>query len=162
VGKTGYADAFGDAVGDIEGPTYDLAAGLLFSYPLGNRAAEARHRAALLSRRSAAEAITNLSQIVELDVRLAAAEVARASQQIAASAATRSLREEAVRAESERFRVGQSTGLLVAQAQRDLLESQIAEVQAVVAYREALIQLNLAEGTLLARRGLRLQVPEPR
>jgi outer membrane protein TolC len=69
---------------------------------------------------------------------------------------TRALREEALRAENERFRVGSSTTLLVAQAQRDLLESQIAEVEALTAYRLALIDLYVAEGTLTQRRGLNL------
>jgi outer membrane protein TolC len=42
----------------------------------------------------------------------------------------------------------------VAQAQRDLLVSQIAEVRAVIQYRIALIRLFLAEGSLLSRRGI--------
>lgn len=156
LGKTGFSDELADAFKDLDGPTFDLSAGLDFSYPLGNRAAEGRNRAALTSRRQAAASVENLQQLVRLDVRTAAVEVERAREQIAASAATRSLREEALRAEEERFRVGDSTSLLVAQAQRDLLESQIAEVDAVVAYRIALIELYLAEGTLLARRGLLL------
>jgi outer membrane protein TolC len=56
--------------------------------------------------------------------------------------------------------VGDSTCLLVAQAQRDLLESQIDEVDAVIAYRLALIQLYLAEGTLLGRRGFTVVAAE--
>jgi outer membrane protein TolC len=43
----------------------------------------------------------------------------------------------------------------VAQAQRDLLVSQIAEVEAIVNYRIALVRLYLAEGSLLERRGIR-------
>src|SRR5690606_17627143 len=154
--RTGYSDSFGEAFTELDGDTFDLAAGLDFAYPLGNRSARAADLAARTARRQAAEAIANLEQLIRLDVRIAATEVERAARQITASAATRSLREEALRAEEERFRVGESTSLLVAQAQRDLLESQIAEVNAVVAYRIALIQLHLAEGSLLARRGLLL------
>ena len=44
----------------------------------------------------------------------------------------------------------------MAQAQRDLLASQIAEVEAIVNYRTALVNLYLAEGSLLERRGVRL------
>lgn len=154
LGKTGFADSFGPAVRQLDGPTYDVTAGLEFSMWLGNRTAEARHDAALFSRRQAAEAVANIEQLARLDVRLAATEVERAREQIGASAATRHLREEALRAEEERFRVGDSTSLLVAQAQRDLLESQIAEVESVVEYRLALIELYLAEGSLLSRRGI--------
>lgn len=158
LGKTGYADSFSQAFRELDGDTFDAAAGVDLSVPLGNRVARAADRAAVLSRRQAAEAVANLEQLVRLDVRLAAAEAERARQQISASAVTRALREEALRAEEERFRVGTSTSLLVAQAQRDLLESQIAEVEAVVAYRVALIELYRSEGTLLERRGL--TVPE--
>jgi len=57
-------------------------------------------------------------------------------------------------AEQERFAVGSSTALQVAQAQRDLLNSQIAEIEAIVNYRIALVRLYLAEGSLLERRGI--------
>lgn len=154
LGKSGYADSFTDAFRDLDEDSYDLAAGLVFSTPIGNRAARARQRGALASRAQAVEAIANLEQLVAFDVRIAAAEVDRARRQITASAATRMLREEALRAENERFRVGRSTSILIAQAQRDLLESQIAEVDALVAYRVSVIALHLAEGTLIERRGL--------
>lgn len=154
LGKTGYADSFPDSFKNLDDDTFDLEAGLAFSYPLGNREAKARDLSAALSTRQASEAIANLEQLVRLDVRIALAEVDRARQQIAASGVTRALREEALRAENERFGVGESTSLLVAQAQRDLLESQIAEVDSLVAYRVALIRLYVAEGTLLERRGL--------
>lgn len=156
LGKSGYSDSFGRAFRDLDGDSFDIAAGVELSASLGNRTARALDLASSISRRQAAEAVTNLEQLVEVDVRIAAAEVERARQQITASSVTRALREEALRAENERFRVGSSTTLLVAQAQRDLLESQIAEVEALTAYRIALIDLYVAEGTLTQRRGLNL------
>lgn len=157
LGKTGYANELPKSFEQLDGPTFDFTAGLDFSYPIGNRVAEGLDRAAYMTRRQAAASVENLEQLIRRDVRIAAVEVERARQQITASAATRMLREEALRAEEERFRVGDSTSLLVAQAQRDLLESQIAEVDAIVAYRIALIELYLAEGSLLSRRGLLLE-----
>jgi outer membrane protein TolC len=56
--------------------------------------------------------------------------------------------------------VGASTALLVAQAQRDLLISSIAEVRAIINYRIALVRLYLAEGSLLERRGVSLPATE--
>lgn len=153
LGKTGFADTFNDSFRELDGETYDLAAGVRFSKFLGNDTAEARDQAAYATRRQSAAAIENLRQLIRLDIRLAATELERARQQISASRTTRTLQEEAVRAERERFEAGAGTALLVAQAQRDLLESRIAEVEAVVAYRLALIDLYLAEGTLLDRRG---------
>jgi outer membrane protein TolC len=156
LGKTGYADTFSGAFRELDGNTYDLLAGLRLSRALGNRAAEARHSAAKSTRQQAQEAVSNLLQLVRLDVRLAVNELERVRQQIGASAATRALQEETLAAEKERFDVGASTTLLVSQAQRDLLASQIAEVEAIVNYRIAMVNLFLSEGTLLERRGVRL------
>jgi outer membrane protein TolC len=154
LGKTGYADTFSESFGELDGSTYDLTAGIRLSRPLGNRTAKALDLAARTSRLQAEEAVSNLRQLVLLDVRLAANELERARQQIAASAVTRALQEETLVAEQERFEVGTSTTLLVSQAQRDLLVSQIAEVESIVNYRIALVNLFLAEGSLLERRGI--------
>ena len=59
-------------------------------------------------------------------------------------------------AETEKYRVGKSTSLLVAQAQRDLLSAQIAEIEAIANYEKAVIGLLKAEGTLLDWHGISL------
>lgn len=141
----------------LDGASYDFQSGLTLSHALGNRAAQARDLGARATRQQARQALANLQVLVELEVRLAATEVERARQQIAASAISRELRELAASSEAERFEVGTSTALLVAQAQRDLLAARIAEIEAIIDYRLALIQLYLAEGTLLERRGIILR-----
>jgi len=163
LGRTGFADTFSESFRELNGDTHDFTAGVRFSHFLGNRAGKARHLAARASRRQAAEALENLRQIVRLDVRIGINEVERARQQITATRATRELQEQTLLAEKERFDVGASTALLVAQAQRDLLASSIAEVKAVVNYRISLIELYLSEGSLLERRGVVLvtdQIPK--
>jgi outer membrane protein TolC len=154
LGKSGYAASFGDSVGRLGGPGYDVLAGVNFEYPPLNRGARARNEQALLTRQQAAEAVANLAQLVELDVRSAYIEVNRAREQVTATAATRKSQEETLRAETEKFQVGKSTTFLVARAQRDLLVGQIAEVQAVINYRKALVDLHRQEGSLLARQGI--------
>ncbi len=98
---------------------------------------------------------------VELDVRTAFIEVNRTREQISATAATRKFQAEKLRAETEKFRVGRSTSLLVAQVQRDLLFSQIAEVRGVANYLKALVELYRLEGSLLERRGISAPGREP-
>ena len=154
LGKSGYADSFGESFARLDDQDYDVLAGLRLEYPPGNRAAAARHSGAAYSREQALRALENLAQLVQVDVRSAYIEVDRAREQVTATAATRRLQEESLRAETEKFRVGKSTSFLVAQAQRDLLESQIGEVSAVVNYLKALIELHLQEGVLLERRGI--------
>ncbi len=158
LGKTGFADRFDDSFENLDGETYDFSAGIAFSRTLGNDTARALNRAAYATRAQSAAAIENLAQLVTLDVRLAANESQRAQRQIDASRETLRFQEQTVDAERQRLEAGVSTALLVAQAERDLLEAQIDRVRAVVAYRLALIDLYLAEGTLLDRRGMSVAV----
>ncbi|MEX2606799.1 MAG: TolC family protein [Kiritimatiellia bacterium] len=78
----------------------------------------------------------------------------RALAQTRASAETRRLREQTAQAERDRFDVGTSTSLLVAQAQRDVLESQINELESRIDYRIALVRLQEITGELLERYGV--------
>lgn len=152
LGATGYAASFGDSL-DV-GDGHDLAAGLTLRLPLGNSAARAAERRAVLSRRQAEISLENLAQLVEVDVRGAWIEAGRLREQVAATAATSRLQEEKLRAETEKFRVGKSTAFLVAQAQRDLLQAENEAVSAVAGLLKALVECYRLEGTLLERRGI--------
>jgi outer membrane protein len=153
LGKTGYADSFGRSVSDL-GEDNDVSVGLSFDYALGNRAAKARHRTAVLTQQQLDDSLRNVEDLVREDVELAYIEVKRARQQVDATATTRKFQEEKLRAEMARFRVGKSTALLVALAQRDLVASQVSEVAAITNYLKARTDLFLKEGSLLERRGL--------
>ncbi len=135
-----------------------LSAGLRFELPLGNKAAEARNERAAVSRRQAEEALRNLELLDEAEIRTAHIEALRAFRQIEATAVLQRLQAEKLRAETEKFRVGSSTAFLVAQAQRDLLNSQLSAVGATVGYLQALVRFYRSEGTLLDRRGI--EIPE--
>jgi outer membrane protein TolC len=161
LGKSGYANSFGESVRNLDQDSYDALAGVRFNYPVFNRDAKARHQRVQLNREQARKSLENLSQLVEVDVRSAYIEVNRAKQQIVASSATRKFNEENFRVESEKLRVGKSTSFLVAQAQRDLLASRIAEVRALANYLKALIDLYRQDGSLLARRGISAPGREP-
>lgn len=130
------------------------AGGLTLEMPLGNRAAKARHAAAGWSLDQAAAAMANMEQLVQVDVRSAYVDVEQAMAQVNAAEATRVLREKTFVIEQEKFRLGRSTTLLVAQAQRDLVASQISQAEAVVGVRKALTSLYRLEGTLLSHRGV--------
>jgi len=160
-GKTGYADTFNRATSNVDGDSYDVTFGLIFAYPPANQAARARYSRATISKQQLLRALENLIQLVQVDVRSAYIEVTRAREQITATAATRNLQEEKLRVETEKFRVGKSTSLLVAQAQRDLVASQIAEIQAFANYLKALVALYRLEGSLLSRRGVWAPGAEP-
>ncbi len=154
LGKTGYADTFSRASNRIDRDNYDAAWGLIFQDTALNRSARSRYNRAVLSKQQLRDALENLTQLVQVDVRTAYIEVTRTREQITATAATRAFQEEKLRAETEKFRVGKSTSLLVGQAQRDFVASQIAEIQAVANYLQALVTLYRLEGSLLYRRGI--------
>ncbi|MFO7535500.1 MAG: efflux RND transporter permease subunit [Kiritimatiellia bacterium] len=154
LGSTAYADSFGKAARDLDAGEPDYEIGLRFSFPPINREAKAVHRRAMLNREQADLSLKNLSDLVRIDVESAHIEVLRAREQIAATAITRQFQAEKLRVEQAKLSVGRSTGLLVAQAQQDLINSQVAEVESVVASLQALVRLFRLDGSLLERRGL--------
>ncbi len=161
LGRSGYATSFGDSVAGEEAKGYDVGAGLRLTYPLRNRAAGADYRRAVVSRLQADEAITNLCQLAQEDVRVAwvLAEGAKALE--VAARVTQRLQERKLEAERAKFKEGKSTSLLVAQAERDLLDSQLSTIRAVVATLTTRIDLYQKDGSLLARHGLAgLVIPE--
>jgi len=108
-GKSGYADSFENALGNMDEGNYDVTWGLAFEGSPMNRSARARYARAVAGKQQLSKAIINLSQLVQVDVRSAYIEVTRAQEQISATAATRNFQEEKLRAETEKFRVGKST-----------------------------------------------------
>ena len=161
LGRSGYADSFGGAFQGEIGNGYDFAVGFTGDWPVGRRQSAAQLERATLTREQLRLALDNLRLLVQSDVRSAHVEVLRCMAQRTATAATRRLQEEKLRAESEKYRIGKSTALLVAQAQRDLAQAQLDEVQAAAGCREALVQLYRLDGSLLLRRRLDTPGAEP-
>jgi outer membrane protein TolC len=154
LGKSGYAESFDGTFRDLGDDVFNIGAGVSFQYPLGMIAEKARYERSKLSSVQVEEALRNLTGLIELDVCTAYIEVNLARERIAATEASLRFQEEKLKAEMEKFRVGKSTALLVAQAQRDLLNSQIASAEAVVNYLKSLVNLYRLEGSLLERRGI--------
>jgi outer membrane protein TolC len=161
LGRSGYADSFGGAFQGESGNGYDFAVGFTGDWPLGRRQSAAQLERATLNREQLRLALDNLRLLVQSDVRTAHVEVLRWMAQRTATAATRRLQEEKFRAESEKYRIGKSTALLVAQTQRDLAQAQLDEVQAAAGCREALVLLYRLDGSLLLRRRLDAPGAEP-
>lgn len=157
LGKSGYADSLRQSFRESDGENYDFTAGVEFSQTIGRRAARGRDEIARATLEQAEEALANLRSLIRYDVLLAINELERAYKQVAASAVTRQFREQSLQAEMDRFEVGAATSIDVARAQRDLIQSRIDEIQARVAYYAAKIELYRADGSLLDRRGIRLE-----
>ncbi|MCU0610802.1 MAG: TolC family protein [Candidatus Eisenbacteria bacterium] len=154
LGRTTYSQSFEDAYPDLESPYHQVSGGVSFDFPVPNRAPSSELKRARLAREQQALAVANMERLAGLDVRTAYLEVLRARAQINATRTTRDLQDRKLAAEVEKFRVGRSTNFLVLQAQRDLTASRLNEVRAKVGYLTALVDLYVAEGTLLERRGI--------
>lgn len=156
LGLTGYDETVGTALGEIGGDYYSAGIGLSYRYPLGNEQARAANERAALSQRRATEAFRNLVSLVQYEIRTAFLAMTLARESIPATAATRLLQEQKLEVEKEKFRIGKTTTYAVSQAQRDLLESRIAEIETLIQYRRALIDLYVKEGSYLQRLGIKL------
>jgi len=160
LGRSSYADSFGDSW--HSGDTFnDLFAGISFDIPLRRKAERAQHTRAVLQRGQAAEALANIRQLVELEVRTAWVEVERARLKAGAAAVTRALDEEKLQAEWEKHRIDRSSAFQVARAQRDLARSRIAEVESLAEGRKALAELARLDGSLLDRRSILVPASAP-
>jgi outer membrane protein len=153
LGGTLYSSSFA-ATGN-HGNEATATVGVTYELPVGNRSARALYAKAQISAESARIALSNMEGLAQQEVRGAYIDALTAAESIAASTATRMLREKTLEVETEKFRVGRSTTLLVSQAQYDLVASRIAEIEAIVGYRKSLVNLYKLEGTLLERRGVK-------
>jgi outer membrane protein TolC len=161
LGKTSFANAFGNSLEVFSDPGYSAVAGVNFDLNPTNRSQLASYRASLLSRDQLEETFNNLIQTVELDVRTQYIEVERTRQQIDATRATRVAQEATLQVAQGKLAAGNGTSLDVAIAQRDLLSDQLSEVQAVTDHLKALVTLYRLEGSLLLRRGLHAPGEKP-
>lgn len=154
-----YTDSFSNSnSADVDGDVTAIAAGLNLEIPYGNREAKARQDRAQFSLEQSRLALQNMEQLVQVDVRSAYVDVKRMEEQINATRATRNARKKTLNIEQEKLRLGKSTAFLVSQAQRDMVVSEIAEVEAIIEYRKALLNLYRLDGSLLNRKGI--EVPE--
>jgi len=134
----GYVDAAGDAVG-IANPTWSVRLNL--TYPIMNRQAAAQSAQARLFKDQALISFQLLELQVAQQVRVAARAVETNSKRIATTRAARILQEQRLDAEEKKFAAGMSTNFLVTQAQRDLADARVAEIQAIADYSKSVVEL---------------------
>lgn len=154
LGTTSYAQSFSSAWPDYDSPYHAATTSLTLEIPSLNRSARVQYMRAKLAQKQQEIALQNMERLASVEIQAAYTEVLRTRQQIEATQQTRVLQEKKLNAELEKFRIGKSTNLLVLQAQRDFISSQLEEMRTMVAYLTALYKLYLAEGTLLERRGI--------
>lgn len=163
VSPSGVDATFADSASEVpDFENYAWSAGLLYSLPIGNRAAKARHATAAIEVEKSELALANLEQTIRVDVRNAVRNVESGIKRVRAAEASTVLQQKKLEAEQKKFENGMSTSFEVLTFQSDLANAQLAEIQARLDYMKSLADLERAQGTLLEARGLRLDAGEGR
>lgn len=128
----------------------DYGVGFQLTIPLRNRAAQAQMARDQLALRQQEIRRRQLEKNVEVDVDDAVVAMEQARARYRSAAEFRAFQERMLRAEQDRYELGASTTFFVIEAQRDLAEARSAEIAAMSAYTNALIQLDRATGRTLS------------
>jgi outer membrane protein len=141
---------YNDALGSLFGLNYPSWSALVnVTMPLGRGQAKANQARGRVQYEQAQTQVAQLELRVASDITNAAKTAQSAAQAVDAARSAQTLAEQALNAEQERFRVGLSTNFNVIQAQRDLASARNAELQAVLTYRKALVEMDrLSKGSL--------------
>ncbi|HTB20980.1 MAG TPA: TolC family protein [Bryobacteraceae bacterium] len=153
-----YVGGYGNLLGQIFGRDFpNYSAGLSLNIPFRNRVAQADYATDQLQLRQSQLLYQKEASQVRVDVKNAVIEVQQARARYENAVATRSLAQQTLEAEQNRFRFGESTIATVVQAQRDLAGDQSAEVQSMANYTHAKIAFDEAVGQTLEVNGISME-----
>jgi outer membrane protein len=150
VPPSAYVGGYGNMLRQIFGRDYpNYSAGFSLNIPFRNRVAQADYVADQLSLRQSQLQFQKAAAQIRVDVKNAVIGLRQARARYETAVATRSLAQQTLEAEQNRFRFGESTIAIVVQAERDLASDQSAEVQAMANYTHAKIAFDEAVGQTL-------------
>jgi outer membrane protein TolC len=152
MGLTGLGSDYGNSfTRNFSGDFYNYGAGLVFSYPLGNRSAISTYNRRKLEAKNAEIALERVRHQIILGVREAVRRVQTDFKRIETTRSARILAEKQLQSEQERLRVGLSTTRFVLDFQRDLATAQGNELRAIIDYNKSLSNLSRHKATTLDR-----------
>ena len=137
-----------------QSPDWGIA--LIYSYPIGNRAAKSNYAVAKINIEKSEIALQSVLQDVRVDVRRSARAVESGYERVVAARKNTELQTKKLEAEQKKFDNGMSTSFEVFTFQTDLRNAQLSLIQALLDYNKALADLERAKGTLLESKGLTL------
>jgi outer membrane protein TolC len=144
------AGGYGNILTEIFRRNYpNYSAGLSLNIPLRNRAAQADYVTSQLELRQNELNLEKTESQVKVDVQNARIGVQQARARYDAAARARTLQEQTLSGDQERYALGATTPYQVLQDQRDLADAVTTEVQALANYTHARIALDEALGTTL-------------
>ena len=135
--------------------------GLRFSFPVGNRTAEANLGRSLAEGRRIDTQRQQLEQQIESEVRNALQAVRSAEARLAAAASARNSSEQQYESELRRFQAGLSTVFLVLQRQTDLTAARGRELQAQTDLNKAIADFQRSTGSTLQVNNITVRTDTP-
>ncbi|MCB1123635.1 MAG: TolC family protein [Verrucomicrobiae bacterium] len=153
LGNTEFANSFKDG-NDTENDEQYAELGLNYSFSFGRRAEKARYLQDRLTEEQSNLALSNLKDTINREIRRAYIDCMTNLQSIEAVTATLELRRQALNTQKIKFEHGEATNNAIANAQRDLLESEINHTEAIVDYVLSRMRLHYLDGSLIERLGL--------
>jgi outer membrane protein TolC len=130
--------------------------GFSFTIPLSNKAADADHERALNEQRLSKSRLEVTAQQIALDVRNALTQVEMNRARIETAKTTRELANLKMQAEQDKFNLGTSTLRFVLEEQRNLAETETNELESVVNFTKALVDLDKAMGLILQKNSVEI------
>jgi outer membrane protein TolC len=146
-----FPGGYGDALSTLfnsQYPTWQVA--LNVSYPIGTSSADANIARARIQQNQVEAQLKQIELQIATDITNAATNVQSNVERVQAAQAAREFAQRTLEAEQSKFEVGMSTNYFVVQAQRDLATAQNNELQAVLAYRKSLVELERLQQTSLS------------
>ena len=134
----------------------DWGTGLEFRVPIGNRARAAAHERSQLERERTITEREDVRQMILLDVSEAVRDLASAEEAVLATKTARQAAEQSLRDQQANFDAGAALVKDLLDAQRDLADAKVREMDAMVAYMVGLAALERAKGTLLEYNNIRV------
>lgn len=157
MGLAGLGKDYNNSVNNnFGGDFYNYGAGLVLSYPLGNRSAWSTYNKRQLEAKNAEASLVSVRQQIIVGVREAVRRVQTDFKRIETTRSARIMAEKQLQAEQERLKVGLSTTRFVLDFQRDLATAQGNELRATVDYNKSLSNLARHKATTLDRYNLQL------
>jgi outer membrane protein TolC len=158
----GIDDSLGGGSGELSPGRHRWEVGVVFSYPLANRAAKSRLQQSRLAIRQQLLRIKDLEEIISEEVRTAVRAVQATAQLVQASKAASRLADKQLDAEEKKLRVGLATVFTVLQFQEDLAVERSAEIRSLTEHLKSLVRLEEAKNTLLQSYNIVIQDNGPR
>lgn len=158
LGLNGLDTSLGGSVSELKVPSVlDTAVGVNFSLPIPNRTARGNLEISKLEIAQSIVGLKQLEQSIFVEVDNAAGQIETTRKRIDTSRAARIFAQRTLEAGQARLAAGTATTFEVLQFQRDLAESETAEIQALTDHQKAIAEYARVTGTTLDRNRIRLE-----